>query len=150
MVHPLKPAEYARVKPLFETMDDNLAPHALVAGAGPGTIYVDDPDHPRSAIAQVGGRFFFTGDAGDGAFAGSLRSFFADQVYPRALEEGRDGLVLYYAPEAWEGTIKQALEGKRAERANRQYWVFRGLGSQTRALQPAATRDSHGTPGSTT
>ena len=139
MVHPLKPAEYAKVKSLFETMDHNLAPQALVAGAGSGTIHVDDPADPRSAIAQVGNRFFLVGEAGNEAFADGLRALFLEEVYPRAQEEGVNGLVLYYAPGDWAGTIERVLDGNRfrdIERAQRQYWTFRGLQSDWRAWIP--------------
>jgi RimJ/RimL family protein N-acetyltransferase len=136
MVHPLKPAEYAKVKSLFETMNHNLAPQALVAGTDSGTIYVDDPAAPQSAVARVGRRFYFVGDAENEAFADGLRALLLDEVYPQAQEAGEVGFVFYYAPGDWEGAIERILAGKPLERAGRQYWTFRGLPGDWRGEIP--------------
>ncbi len=136
MIHKLETTEYEKAWPLFRAMDHHLATQALLAGILPGAVYVDDPSAPRTALAQVGYRFFLVGFEGNDEFNQGLRRLFLETIYPQALDVGRTAFVLYYAPDRWEGEIERILEGKHPMQDVRHYYVFKELQHDWRTRVP--------------
>jgi len=79
----ITPTTYEQVRPLFPDQDMHLSVKALLAGHVPGQVYVDDPIHPRSAMARIGGRFYLGGSPDQPEFNRELSSFFAEKVHSR-------------------------------------------------------------------
>jgi len=115
----LEPGEYARAKPLLNALEWHLAPLALIAGAAPGRLWVDDPAAPASALAQLGYRFYLAGRADNAPFNEGVRRLFLDEIYPQAA--GRGELNLYYADDAWADAIGQMLRDKYPMPSRRRY-----------------------------
>jgi tetratricopeptide (TPR) repeat protein len=133
MLHELTYNNYDRVRPLFQALDDHLAVIALLDGATPGHVYVDDPKHPRAALAQVKYRFHLAGSPATEAFNAALGSLFADTIYPQALAAGAAMFTLAYMPASWEAVIEAALREKHPIKAQRQYYEWRQPQDKVRA-----------------
>jgi RimJ/RimL family protein N-acetyltransferase len=130
-VHELKPAEYDLVRPLFDVMDHHLAVQAILAGSVRARVYVDHPTHPWAALTWTGQRFYLAGSA-------RKRSHqrFVEMVYAEALQAGSDMFVLYYAPDGWADAIDRVLGSNFPVKAQRQFFVFRELRNDWRAMLP--------------
>lgn len=136
MMYELKAVEYNKVSPLFQMMDHHLAVKAVIEGSVPSKIYVDDPGHPQAALTRANKRFFLAGSAHNSGFNESLRQFFAETVYPRALEAEESMFVLYYAPDDWEDATAVILKDKVPIKVQRQFYTFKGLKPDWRRLLP--------------
>jgi hypothetical protein len=137
MLYELTPSDYVKAQPLFTALDHHLAIRSLVASRSPGTIYADDPERPRSALARVGHRFHLAGAPGN-EFAAALGRLFTETIYPQALSEGKAMFILFHAPE-WEDQIDTILPGKQPIKGQRQYYTFdtsNSLPHDWRALLP--------------
>lgn len=125
-VRQLPEADFERVQPLFTPLKEHRAPQAVIAGATPGAIYVDDPVAPRAALLHVQNRFYLAGDPRSDAFNMGLRHLFAEEIFPAAREAGKEAFVLYYPP-GWEEAIEGViLRGKHPLRDLRHTYVFEG------------------------
>ena len=99
----IRPA-WARARPLYDSMDQHLAPQAVLAGAEPGRVWADDPAAPRTALVQAGRRVYLAGDPSDDVPHTGLRALL--------LEASKAGaLVLYYAPAGWAAVLEGVLAG---------------------------------------
>lgn len=107
-VHQIIPQESGALAHLADLLDEHLAARAVIAGATPGTIYADDPVHPRSAMIIAHHRIYLSGDAGNDGFNQALRRLFAESIYPRALAQGNDAFGLYFS-DGWEAPIREVI-----------------------------------------
>ena len=107
-----------------------------MSGAADGRVYVDDPAHPRSALLRVSRRFYLAGAADNARFITDLGALFADEIYPRAREEGWVEYAAHYPGEEWERALQTALVGKHPMRSWREHYVLRALRHDWRALLP--------------
>ncbi len=107
MMQLLALADYVHAAKLFRPMPNHLAVAALLAGAVPGQIYVDDAGQPRAAVAWLGYRVYVAGDPG--AAAEEVRRLVAEVVFPAARARGNFGGNLHYTPEAWAPVLEAAL-----------------------------------------
>ncbi len=135
MIAALEAGEYARAKPLLNALEWHLAPLALIAGAAPGRLWVDDPAAPASALAQLGYRFYLTGRADNAPFNEGVRRLFTDEIYPQAA--GRGELSIYYADDAWADVIGQMLRDKYPMPSRRRYLEARAPRADWLPLLPA-------------
>jgi len=49
----LKPEQFGSVRHLFHEVDSSLSIRAAIEGNNPGGIFVDDVDHPRTALGLM-------------------------------------------------------------------------------------------------
>ena len=66
-----------------------------------------------------------------------MRRLFAETVYPQARAAGDEMFLLYYAPDEWGDRIDDLLRDKYPIQAQRQYYVWKGVLPEWRALLPA-------------
>lgn len=128
MLNQLDPSQTGRASALFTPLAHHLSAVALLNGDAPGTVWVDDPNRPRSALARIGHRFFLAGDDSNEGFNRAVRRFFLDEIYPAARAEGQEEFALYYPAAAWEGAIPCILEGKYPNRDMRHYYELKLAG----------------------
>lgn len=128
--------EYDKVKPLFQAMSHHLIVNGILEGTVPARIYADDGVHPQAALACGKRRFCLAGRAEDGEFNQAIRQLFADTIYPQALQAGEEMFVLYYAPDSWESQLDVILKDKYPIKAQRQFYAFRELKNDWRAMLP--------------
>lgn len=136
MIHKLSPADFSLAAPLFRPLDYHLATQAVLGGAAPGTLTVDDPAHPRSALMRVDHRFYLAGSPDNEAFNAGLRRLFDEQIYPQAREAGRSMFVLYYHPPRWEEAVPVILADKAPMQDPREVYVLCKLRKDWRGLIP--------------
>jgi hypothetical protein len=99
-MHALSPAEYRIAAPVFEPMSHHLAMAAILNGAVPARVYVDDPAHPRTAMAWYAHRMHLAGAPDNRAFNLALGRLFAEAIRPQLLAGGNERVTLYYIPSA--------------------------------------------------
>ena len=137
MLYELPPHDYEKVRSLFQPLDDHLAVGALLDGATPGQVYVDDLSHPDAALARVKYRFHLAGSPANEGFNRSLRLLMVDTIYPQALAAGEVMYTLYYAPTAWAEVVDVILRDKYPLKTQRQYYERKSFDSGWRPQPPA-------------
>lgn len=133
-------ADFGRVRPLFQAMDQHLALRAIVEGSVPGTVLVDRSAGPQAALAWRTHRFYLAGSPHNDGFVEALGRLFAETIYPRALDAGEEMLVLYYAPDGWRDKIDRLLPGKLPIQAQRRFYTLEALEHDWRDLLPDGFR----------
>jgi len=129
MIYDLQPRDAALVRPLLHGMEHHLAIDAVLSGAVPGRILVDDPAAPQVAMLFTSNphRVYLAGVSGRHEFNRAARSLVAE----RASE-----IVVYAAPGPWNDTIDTLLPAATTERWMRQYWTLRDLRVDWRVVLP--------------
>ena len=128
--------EYPTLAALFEPLDYQLAPQAVLANVVAGRVYADRAQQPRSALIQVQHRCYLSGDPENGAFNAALRRLFAEEIYPQALARGEEAFTLYFH-EGWETAItEQVLGGLDPIPSERAYYELSQQGEARQAALP--------------
>lgn len=78
MIHELNPPESRRARQIFEPLDFHASCAAVLNGANPGRIFVDDPQIPTAGFVLSPEAAFLAGDAGNSGFCASLETFLRD------------------------------------------------------------------------
>jgi RimJ/RimL family protein N-acetyltransferase len=140
-MHILEPNRYDRARPLFAALDDQLAAVAILDGATPGRIYVDDPDHPTAAFTWTRHRLFLAGSPANSDFSEGVRRLFAETIYPQAPAWGLEMFELNHTPTGWAEVIPGfILRDRESILARRHHYVFRELKHNWRRLLPQGYR----------
>ena len=130
----LSPSQYATTRALFAPLTPyHLAIESLLARKSAGTILVDDPERPRTALARVSHRVFLGGDPGSGPGGRTVDLLAGYLAHARLPVE----FGLYYTP-AWESVLRDHLEipGKKTFRGLRHYYAGHALHHDWRILLP--------------
>ncbi len=135
MMYRLKRSEYERARAVFSALDDHLAVAAMLDGSAPGSIYVDNPQAPHSALA-FWWRFYFAGEGGDQTFTAEVKKLFRERLYPQARQEGVTLFVVYYSNPGWEPAIEEILEGRKTAKVERQYYELNAALEERQMLVP--------------
>ena len=136
----LTPEGYSLAAPLFAPVDFHLAAQAVLAGATPGEVWVDDARQPKAALVRALHRYHLAGDPGLEPFNTALHRLFVEEIYPRAVQAGDVAFSLYYSA-GWERSIEdQILAGLDPIPGARQYYEFREAQVDWRALVPEDLR----------
>jgi len=136
MMHELEPTFCEMIRPLFPDSDVHLAVRALLAGNVPGQVYVDDPRHPRAALARIGYRFYLGGSPGEEAFNREMGRFFAETVYPKGRAAGQEGFVVKCTTAGWVEQADVLLPGKMPIPEYHHYYAGREVCHNWRAMLP--------------
>ena len=64
MIYKLTKNNYEKVRSLFKGLHYHLVIFSIIEGNSPGWVYVDDVDHPQSALVwdHTEGGFYLAGD----------------------------------------------------------------------------------------
>lgn len=99
--------EPSQAADLYAPWCDQLATQAVVAGAVPGRVWVDDPRAPTLALMHVSHRLYLAGSTGAPAAAVErLGSTLIDGLLAEVKARGEGGLVLYYLESDWLQTLQ--------------------------------------------
>jgi GNAT superfamily N-acetyltransferase len=104
----LAPNDYVLASGLAAALPDHLAAAAVVGGATPGAVYVDDATHPRAALIIAHHRFMLCGDPSGAEFRRELRTLFADTILPEGRAAGKEAFGLYFS-DGWGPVIVEDL-----------------------------------------
>ncbi|WP_326540940.1 GNAT family N-acetyltransferase [Pseudorhodoferax sp.] len=102
-MHELRPSEFHRIASLFGSLPYGpTIPNAVIAGMGPGRVFVDDATQPTAALVYNGGACTLAGN--------SRSTGFGEAVCKWLLEyHGADYFILYADPGAWQVLLDLSL-----------------------------------------
>lgn len=125
MFEMLSPDLYSRLTPLLEPPGtQHLILQALVDGSSPGTIYVDNVEHPQCALMDSAEGRFLLGDPTHNRFNLALRHFF-ERLFAGEREAWEEELVLTCYPDQWSEVLRTTLVPFRPPfRSPRRYYRF--------------------------
>lgn len=137
MLTRLNQNQYAIVRPIYEMLSYNLVIASVIDGNTPGWVYVDDPDHPNTALIwNRQDALLLAGSAADTSVNAALRDLIATQIVPDAAGRGIPELSLHYSPEAWEEQLEDSLADLRLEKITRRFYRFGELPANWRECMP--------------
>lgn len=128
--------EYARVRSLFQKMDYNLAVGAILQGAVPAKVYVDDPACPQAALTWTKHRFYLAACDIDEAEDDNVGCFLLETLWSQVPHRGEAAFMVYAAPDSRLDLLGQILEAGQPIMAQRQHYVFKELKNDWRAVSP--------------
>ncbi|MEO8613177.1 MAG: GNAT family N-acetyltransferase [Chloroflexota bacterium] len=90
------------LRPLFDVPHLSFVIDAMQAGNSPATLWVDDPQNPRSAfIWDTTHSLYLGGDTGNTAFVADLQKLLAETILPHGREHHFRIFKIYTAQDAW-------------------------------------------------
>ncbi len=107
-IYLLAEENFPQAEYLLASLDEHLAPLAVIAGIAPGKVYVDAPREPHAIFIHVQQRFYLAGEPERPAFNEGLYRLFEEVIYPYALEQEEVEFALYYAT-GWEAAIEEVI-----------------------------------------
>ncbi|NEN86452.1 GNAT family N-acetyltransferase [Paenibacillus elgii] len=112
MIVELDVNEYSKITPLLSEEDKtNVALMSIVAGNNKGKIFVDDSEHPRTAmIWAIASIAFFAGDCRNSEFTAHLNSYMGRKIKQDSLDIiGGTWFTIAVGDEAWDKALNEAL-----------------------------------------
>lgn len=98
--------DYANVRSLFHGTYLTLVIDSVIAGNSVGSLWVDDPAQPQSALLWDNAyNFYLAGRADNLTFNGRLGQLFSTELAPRARVRGIDGFTILYSSVGWENQL---------------------------------------------
>jgi RimJ/RimL family protein N-acetyltransferase len=102
----LRSTDYADVRALFHGTYLKLVIDSVIAGNSVGSLWVDAPAQPQSALLWDNGAcFYLVGRADNPTFNGRLAQLFSTDLAPRARARGIDVLRILYSSAEWESHL---------------------------------------------
>lgn len=128
MLQELKPDEFERARPLFQGCDYSLSIHAAIEGNNPGRLFVDDANHPRTALALTVEGYFLVGDDDNLETNSALRRLFKERIFTgEVFVNGNWSVSLAVHPEAWEARLPELIPTHDVEKLERYHYVCRAV-----------------------
>lgn len=102
-MHELQPSEFHRVASLFDSVPYGpTIPNTVIAGVGPGRVFVDDETQPTAALVYNNGACTLAGRGEDVAFGEAVCRWLLEY-------HGSDYFILYAFPDAWQLLLDKGL-----------------------------------------
>ena len=128
MISELEPRNYEKVRPLYAEWRLYLVIYAVIDGKCPGGVYVDDQEHPQTALLwdHAEGELYLAGEARDASLGRALNDCIRHRIRPHAeahlphLSE----YTLYCDPEAWGPKLDVVLDGLNPMEHRRKLYAF--------------------------
>ena len=138
MLIELKSNEFEGVRPLFQGFDYSLSIHAAMEGNNPGRIFVDDVNHPSTALALTVEGYLLTGDDGNRETNEALRRLFKERIFTgEVFVNGNRSMSLAVHPETWEAKLPELIPTYEVEKLDRYHYLCHALKFDWRANLPA-------------
>lgn len=137
-LYELNPNEYRKVGPIFASLVYNLAIESILKGLTPARIYVNNLDHPRTALIQAGQKLFLAGPVGAGEMR-DLHQLIRDEIIPNG-KGVEDALYLQVDPNWQKGQVEEILAGLYPVERKRMYLECSKLQQDWRGLLPSGYR----------
>ncbi|MBD8496922.1 GNAT family N-acetyltransferase [Paenibacillus arenosi] len=112
MIYQLDKNDYHKVKPLVRTKEeiDNVSLNGVINGTNLGNIYVDNVEHPQSALVDATGTTcYFIGDPENESFSNHLKDCIEIQLRASCEELGGTHFIAVVFSEAWEKVLERAI-----------------------------------------
>lgn len=127
MIYKLEKKDYQKIRVLLTPEQKNdLTLNAIINGTNRGTIYVDNVEHPRTALIDVTGVIsIFIGDATNDKFINPLREFIDNQLKIDTYESCGGTYFLALVPdETWEKVVEKTISHREYETDYEYYYQF--------------------------
>ncbi|QKG84877.1 GNAT family N-acetyltransferase [Kroppenstedtia pulmonis] len=128
MIYQLDKRDYYKIKKLLQTPDqkNDLTLNSIINGMNRGTLYVDNPQAPKTALIDVTGIIsLFIGDATNQKFIEALPDFLNHQLKTDTYEScGGTCFLTVATDEAWEQTLEKVLADRVYETDEELYYRF--------------------------
>jgi RimJ/RimL family protein N-acetyltransferase len=113
LIHDLPLSSAHLISNLFKVPHLGFVIEAMQAGNSPATLWVDDPQNPRSAfIWDTTHSLYLGGDAGNSAFAGDLQKLLGETILPHGREHHLGIFKIYTANDAWTPLIPDLFQAE--------------------------------------
>lgn len=114
MISELKKSEYYKCKGLLYELG-HLEPKAVIEGANPGRVFVDNGHSPRSGLIWLGNNdgFFFIGDESNKDFNREINVFIDTVIKREALKVGLHWFEGIGNHSKWNTTLKSVFEHRK-------------------------------------
>jgi RimJ/RimL family protein N-acetyltransferase len=134
----LTPKEFAKARHLFRPWDYRVYAEAVISGASPGELYVDDPDHPSAALMATLEPYLLVGSPENPQFKADLKVFLGEIMTQRTAFNGGDGLFVSVYPEDWTVLLDEtyAAAGRSRIVDKRRHYICRQVPFDWRAKLP--------------
>ncbi|MED4732256.1 GNAT family N-acetyltransferase [Aneurinibacillus migulanus] len=127
MIYKLEKKDYQKIRGLLTPEQKNdLTLNAIINGTNRGTIYVDNVEHPQTALIDVTGVIsIFIGDATNDKFINPLREFIDNQLKIDTYESCGGTYFLALVPdETWEKVVEKTISHREYETDYEYYYQF--------------------------
>ncbi|MDA1360960.1 GNAT family N-acetyltransferase [Glycomyces luteolus] len=122
MLTRLAPSTYGRAADLLTGLDYQLSAGAVLAGAMPGAVFVDDPARPSAVFVHSPEGNFVGGDPTNDRFVTDLCAHLA-----AVFDAERDGdLVLSFDHEGWQSVAAAIVPDLFLFKVTRRHYLYRG------------------------
>lgn len=102
MISELEKRDYGKVRPLFEGLDWNLTTSAVIDGTGPGKIYADRVEDPRSAFMCTTEGYYLAGHDDNDEFNTSLNKLLFERIFAGdTVRKGETDVAIGFNPDSW-------------------------------------------------
>ena len=130
MIHRLGKDDHARALPLAQDAPHHLTLTAAVEGSSPGTIWVDDPQHPHAALFATPEGEFLVGRH-DKDVSQAFAEFITHELLPGGNTDGWWLCWLHYWPDDWRPVLQTMLAGHHHVDVHQHYYSFRRPAAQS-------------------
>jgi len=126
-------AEASKLRPLFAGLEYNVAIDSTLDDITPGTVWIDDPKHPRTALIHTVECWAFAGEPQDTVQVEAWGRFIREELFPTP--QG-DEIDLHVTPvwEAWAETLSVQMDRPTI------FWPRRHYECRTLAIPDWASR----------
>jgi len=128
MIYKLDKKDYPRIKGLLQSSDqkNDLTLNSIINGMNRGTIYVDNPQEPKTALIDVTGVIsIFIGDPTNKKFIDDLRDFLDSQLKIDTYEScGGTWFIAVVKDETWEQLLENVIADREYEKDYECYYQF--------------------------
>ncbi len=128
MICKLDQSDYGKIKPLLQNgQQHDMTLNSIINGTNRGIVYVDNPEHPRTAMIDVTGTIsMFVGDHANEDFFRSFPDFVDNQLKADTLEScGGTYFLAVVRDEAWEQAVERAVSHRNYETDFEWYHTFK-------------------------
>ena len=127
MLYLLDKNDYPKIRPLFADLAGwMITVKSALAGERPAQIYVDDLDHPQSALLSALGRDFLAGNPTNSAFNQALKTFLTSPDFIHdPCRNSPEMSTLYYHPAEWRKQFSTVSGTLFPVEVHRRHYVFR-------------------------
>jgi RimJ/RimL family protein N-acetyltransferase len=137
MVVELQPHQFIAVRPLFRGFDYSLSVHAAIEGNNPGRIFVDNIDHPNTALALTVEGYLLAGDSGSPEVIDAIRRLLREKIFSgEVYVNGNESLSLALHPEEWEARLPELIPTHEAEKLARYHYLCNSVQFNWRSQVP--------------
>jgi len=135
----LESQDYGRVRALYNEWHSRLVTVAVLEGRCPGRVYVDDVEHPRSALLwdHDEGELYLAGAPDNAAFNRAANELIRGQMRAEAQANLPDlSEFTLYGQGAWQDVMGVVLDGTNPMRHHRKHFTLQRLCVEWCALLP--------------